>query len=472
MKSVLISCALIITLGFIVYANSLDGEFIWDDYHLIRDNLYIRSYSNIDKIFSENMGASVGSKFNSYRPLQMLTYMFDYSLWKLDVRGYHLTNLFLHILAGFCILWLVNILFGDRPLSLFTALFFVVHPIHTEAVTYISGRAEPLAVIFMLLTFIFYIKYLHLQKMRFYILVILSYICALLSKESALILPILLLLYHYTFKKKLKLKVFLPVAGVAFVYTLLRLTLLKALLSGVSTTASASLGRRIPGFFVAITNYTRLLFFPFGLHMEYGDRLFSLIHPQALLGAAILFSLLIYATRIRNSNGLVFFSLSWFLLTLLPVSNIYPINAYMAEHWLYLPSIGFFLLLAKGLNYLYRAGKLRIYAAVLGISLLASYSYLAIGQNRYWQEPIAFYKKTLQYTPDSWRAHFNLGYIYYERGRKNEAIGAFKKAIETAPFDSGAYYNLAFIYEELGQKQQAQAVYKKAIQIDSQNLFR
>ena len=164
----------------------------------------------------------------------------------------------------------------------------------------------------------------------------------------------------------------------AFIYIVLRLTVLRFLLPHISR--STTLFQRIPGFFVAITNYIRLLFLPLNLHMEYGAKLFYLTNPQAIIGILILSSLLIYAFRIRNSK-LTFFSISWFFVALLPLSNLYPINAYMAEHWLYLPSIGFFLLLSQGLNYLYTNKNLKVFTAILTITLLIFYSSLTIKQN-------------------------------------------------------------------------------------------
>lgn len=150
-KVVLLSIALIIILGFIAYGNSLNGKFIWDDFNLVRDNRHIRNSSNITGIFTQDIGAGAAEKYNFYRPLQMFTYMIDYSLWKLNVKGYHLTNTILHILAALVIYWLIDILFRDNLLSLFTSLFFVACPIHSEAVSYISGRADSLVTLFMLL---------------------------------------------------------------------------------------------------------------------------------------------------------------------------------------------------------------------------------------------------------------------------------------------------------------------------------
>ncbi|HQP11123.1 MAG TPA: hypothetical protein PKV41_07065, partial [Candidatus Omnitrophota bacterium] len=227
-KNVFWSVILIVVLGFAVYAGSIPGEFIWDDEHLVSDNLYIRDWSNLPKFFTEGMaaGADAPTLYSFYRPVQMITYALDYSVWKLDPRGYHFTNIILHVLAALAVFWLITILYKNLGLALLTSLFFVVHPVHTEAVSYIAGRADSLSVLFMLGCFIFYIKALASDKKVHYALMILSYTLAILSKELSLILPILLLLYHYAFKQQIKSKVFLPVLTINIVYIILRMTAL------------------------------------------------------------------------------------------------------------------------------------------------------------------------------------------------------------------------------------------------------
>jgi tetratricopeptide (TPR) repeat protein len=468
-RFIVVSIILIIILGFVIYSNSLHGKFIWDDDLLIKDNIYIKSWSNVLKIFAGDMGAGSAVKTGFYRPLQILTYMIDYSIWKLDVLGYHLTNIILHILVALAIYWFMDLIFVDRLVSFLTSALFIIHPIHTEAVSYISGRADPLASLFMLLTFIFYIKQLHSNKAELYILILLSYILALLSRESSLMLPILLLLYHYTFKEKLKIREFLSLVSIAFIYILLRMAVFKSSASNIlqSTTAIlTTLLQRLPGFFVALTNYLRLILLPFNLHMEYGNKLSNLTDPKAILGMVILFSLLIYTFKTRKTHKLVFFSLSWFIITLLPQSNLYPLNAYMAEHWLYLPSIGFFLILAKGLSWLYQRKGFRTFSLVLVICLLAIYSYLTIGQNNYWKDPIVFYERTLKYAPDSAKIFNNLGNAYKDINKHKEAIAMFKKAIELNPSAVEAYNNLGYVYQQIGKGKEAMALYKKAIETD------
>jgi len=465
-RTIFLSIVIIIILGFAVYGNSLNGEFILDDTYLIKDNTYIKSWSNVSNIFSKDIAAGTALKTNFYRPFQTITLIADYSLWGLNAKGYHLTNIFLHILAALTIYWLINILYKDSALSLFTGILFITHPVHTEAIAYISGRADPSAALFMILCFIFYIKYFDSERPVHYILMLSSYILALLSRESSLILPVLILFYHHTSsggKNKIKIKEFTPILIIAFIYVLLRITILKSLLSNVLY--PTALFQRIPGFFVAIINYIRLMLLPFNLHMEYGNELFSMTNPKAILGILTSSFLLFYAFRKRASDNLIFFSICWFFIALLPQSNIYPINAYMAEHWLYLPSIGFFLVLAKGLNYIYRKKGLRVIAAVFIICLSVFYSYLTVKQNYYWREPLTFYKRTLEYAPDNAKMVNNLAHLYYDIGKKEEAIIMFKKAIEINPHFAEAYNNLGIIYYyDKNNSEEAIALFKEAVE--------
>ena len=244
---IILSIILIALVGFAVYANSLNGAFIWDDGHLVEDNLYIRDWAMVPRFFTEGMaaGSDAPTLYSFYRPLQLISYTLDHSVWSLDPRGYHLTNVILHILAALSVFWLVRVLFHDLRLALFTSLLFVVHPVHTEAVSYISGRAEPLVVIFLMTSFVYHIKTLTQGKPRHYLLMISCYILAVLSKELSLVFPFLLLLYHYTFRRPVRWKAYLPILAIAFSYVTARYTVLSFLFSHAEhpstfTAASAS----------------------------------------------------------------------------------------------------------------------------------------------------------------------------------------------------------------------------------------
>jgi tetratricopeptide (TPR) repeat protein len=462
-KKLILSLAVIAVLGAAVYANSLSGQFVWDDTHLVKDNIYIRSFSNIPEVFLKSVQGRAGQRSNFYRPAQMLSYMIDYSVWKLNVTGYHITNTLLHIFAALCVFWLIFLLFKDILTAFLTGAFFVVHPVHTEAVTYISGRADSLALVFMLLTFILYVRSVRAEPKSPLIALVFLYALALLSRESSLILPVLLLLYHYAFKEKIKAKNFLPLCSLAVLYIIARMTFLKGV-AAVTIEHKSTMAQRIPGFFIAVFNYIKLLIMPLGLHMEYGNEIFPLMKPEVFFGI-LLFLGITAAVFAKKSDKLIFFGFGFFLITLLPSSNIYPINAYMAEHWLYVPSIGIFLVASGAAKNLYERKDLRIPVILFCGGLIIFWGALTVRQNTYWRDPIEFYKRTLKYSPESGRVLNNISVYYHDKGEKEKAADYLKKAIEEDPDYAEPYSNLGLVYHGQGRYEDAIELYKKAVQI-------
>lgn len=458
----LFALLLIVTLCFAAYSNAFNGEFIWDDNYLIKNNVYIRSFSKLPNYFSKNLMAGAGADTHYWRPMQLITYAVDYKLWGFNPRGYHFSNILLHALAGICFYFFLFYLFKDKILALISSSLFVVHPIHNAAATYISGRADPLSLIFILVAFIFYHKSF-LSDKKYYIFLVLSFFTfALLSKEYALIFPFLLLLYHWFLKKPVN-KTYL---GLVFIFSLsyvfLRLNVLSDILHNAPEVKTSFL-ERIPGFFVAFFNYIKLLFLPFNLHMEYGKKVFSFLNLEAVLGV-LFFVALIAILKKRKGNMLISFSIMWFLASLIPVSNLYPTGAYMAEHWLYFPSLGFFLILGYGINSLYNDKKKKIFSCFLFLFLLVFFGILNLQQNHYWDNTVNFYERTLKHNPESARIHDNLGLAYKNQKRYKEAIEQFLKALEINPEYTKAYNNLGLTYSEMEEFDQAINYYNKAIE--------
>jgi len=509
----ILSVLLIAIVGFAVYANTLNGDFVCDDNYFVKHNKNIQGWSGLRDIFNAEVSGGTDMNHAFYRPLQIFTYMADYSVWGLNSKGYHITNIVLHILTALAVYALIRILSGNLFISLAAGLLFSVHPAHVAVVSYIAGRADSLALLFMLLCLIFYARQVERPTLIGYIFLVLCYVLALLAKENAMIFPALLLVFHYalpaTGKKRRMINAsFISILAVACLYIIFRALILPLppphLLS--RTTAIG----RLPGFFVALVSYLRILFFPIDLHMEYGYKIFSYTDPRVISGILITIVLLACAFIKIKANRLISFSIIWFLIALLPVSNIYPIPiAYMAEHWLYVPSIGFFLLLAIALNSLYRKGKVfkRAAAAILCV-LICYYSFITVSYNRYWKDPVLFYKRMLRYNPNNLRflgglanVYFNrgniratlflyekclsidpnfaklfldkgaaiyttLGNVYNVGGRTGKAIDFYKKAIGADPSYAKAYNNLGSAYLDIGNNEDALAVLKKAVELE------
>jgi len=456
----------IIILGCIVYTGSLKGQFIWDDNLLVKNYVEIRDWKHLPRVMTGNLGgAAVYYEHSSFRPMQTISYMVDYTFWKMNPFGYRLTSMILHIGVGLAVFGFIFVLFNSNLLALLTASLYVVHPIHTEAVSYVAGRADPLSSVFMLLSLICYIKGVEKPKLRWIIPMTLSFICAILSRENALFLPFLALVYHLSFRKRIQWTSFIIMLVTAGTYIILRVTEVLGQM-GLQEPVKTSIAQRIPGFFVAMASYMKLLIVPFDLHMEYGRPLFKMSNPQAVIGMLIVMGLVATAVYLRKRNVLISFGIVWFLAGIMPVANIFVVvNAYMAEHWLYLPSIGIFLIMAYALTKAYQFKALRAPMIVVSAGLVIFYSYLTIQQNKTWLNQVAFYERLTRYAPGSGRLFSDLGAAYFEVGRKEDAIKAIKRAIKLRPNYYAAYSNLGTAYANVGKIDEAIKSFKRAIEI-------
>ncbi len=400
-KKPLLYAAGIVTLGILAYRSSLFGDFVLDDLTLVVLNSHIQDLSQAGRLFFENIGAGFSQQASTafYRPLQILSYAVDHSFWGLNYAGYHLTNIILHILAALGVFQLIRAITRKDALSFFAAAVFTVHPANTEAVSYISGRADPLSALFVVLCLLCYIKYLDTSGVKYYILFPILYFCALMSRESSLMLPVFILLYHLSFRRKVKrdlaLKLAFPLAAVTAVYLLMRSAALASMLPHYH---GAALSGRLAGFFAAFAEYIRIIFLPYGLHMEYGRKAFYFNDPRVIIGALLFAACAYFISKRRKAGGAEFFFAAWFIAGLIPVSNIFPMGAYMAEHWLYLPSVGFYAVMALAVIRFPKAAAIALSAVIL-LGLAAA----TAKQNRYWADPEVFYTRTLEYSPDSAR---------------------------------------------------------------------
>ncbi len=465
---IFIQMSLIVLLGFIIYANSLDGQFIWDDFGLIKDNAHLRAPRDVFKFFLQDMGAGSAVRSNFYRPLQMSINVLNYCFFGLDPRGYHFTSVLLHIISGLSIFWLVGILFFDNLLAFLAALLFVAHPVQTEAVDYIAGLSDPLAAVFILLTLITYIKYLNASGVKWFVFSALSFALALLSKESSIILPLLMILIHYILRKKIRIASFSFFLAILILYAALRVMVI-----GFSFSPNpypAKLIYRIFGFFASITDYARILTLPLDLRLEYENRIFHFLDYKVLLGIAISVSIILITYLKIKSNKIVTFSVYWFFICLLPFSNILSVSyPYMMEHWVYLPSLGFFIIIASALIHFFRLKTLKVLGQAAAFGIIIFYSCLTIKQNMYWKNPVELYKRAIKYNSDSWMLYNGLALAYEDAGNTAAAFAAFKRAIEINQNESGLYYNLGNLYRAIGQEEEAINTYKRGKEIETRS---
>jgi Tfp pilus assembly protein PilF len=424
--------SLIFVLGLLVYFNSFWVGFIWDDSSLILENSLIKDPANIFKIFFSNLSPH---RDIFYRPIQSLTYMIDFALYKFDFRGYHLTNILLHILCSALFYKLLKLLTQDSRLSFCTALLFLTCPLWVETVTYISGRADILMAVFIAASFIFFIKGRIWPALFLYLL-------SLLSKEASVAYPLALLLYIVLFRGRDKktIAAWLAFLALTLFYAILRFS---AQATPVITPTQYPFYVRALYFIKAGVQYIGLMFFPVNLHMSYTVSLpDSFFEPKALLSFLVLASLVFVFFYFLKREKQVSFFIGWFFIMLLPHSGLFPINAFFADHFVYIPSIGIF---ATFIYFLRKIKSKPIFNAVFA-GYVVFFSLATVRYNFIWQDPVRFYQRVIKLSPNSFAAYNNLGVIYLNMGNHKDSLRLINRALEINPDFNEARLNLGRLY--------------------------
>ena len=149
---------ILILITFITYMNILPNQLFYDDEELIYKNTYVQNLRFSPRFFTENMIAGAGKTSNMYRPVLLTSFAIDYLIWGGSPAGFHLTSIFLHAANSVLIFFLITKLFGKRLLAALTSILFTIHPVQTEAITYASGRTDPLFTFFCLISLLFFLS--------------------------------------------------------------------------------------------------------------------------------------------------------------------------------------------------------------------------------------------------------------------------------------------------------------------------
>lgn len=465
----------LLLLCFAIYFNSLNNPFVLDDDGLIVNNPIIKSFKFLPLIFEKSLysypmaGREV--TFNKmFRPLQLLTYSVDYKVWKLNPMGFHLTNILLHLFNSILIYYLLLIVSKNNILSKTVSILFLVHPIHTSVVSYIAGRADILVCFFMLLSIIGFLQFIKLKLKAFYILSLLSALLALLSRENALLLFLFIALILFIIKTEPKYYLYIiPFIFLDFFYLFLRFFSLGQ--NALALHASfISLPLRIVNFFNIIPRYLFILLLPLDLHLlRTTSFIMDLSDIRTFFVTIFILLYFVVISRVRK-NKLLLFSMLWFLIGITPVfiylDGYSALNgAMMAESWLYIPSIGFFVIFITCQNILKRLRK------ILLVSSIIFYSFLTVVNNAYWKSNITLYKQTLEYTSEKNPLRKELIKTYLQYGLYDSALTEIKKFSIYYPNSPELYNFWGNYYFFTGQVNRAIDNYKRALNKDNKFFY-
>ncbi|OGN13614.1 MAG: hypothetical protein A3J47_04225 [Candidatus Yanofskybacteria bacterium RIFCSPHIGHO2_02_FULL_43_22] len=492
---------LLIVIGFSIYAFNLDNPLFWDDTDWIVNNPFARSFSweNVKNWFTQNILAGIGLGSNYYRPFLLFTFTFNYLLGGNGPVGYHLLSNTLHIANAVLIFLILFSVFRNRFISFWTSLIWLVHPLQTEAVTYISGRGDPLNVFFMLLILYLLINDLRSRLSTGLVLLIL----ALLSRETAIIFPLLFMVFYIsfivdnprfdlggtkgrTFLNHLK-KAFrkaLPYFGIVFVYGILRLTVLNfentLNFYSKANLYTESLSVRMYTFLNILWTYAGLMIVPLGQHMERSVTIYTYFWNLPVASSFIVIITVLAVLRYLYKRQptthnpqpttfkVWFFAVGWFFVNLSMTSGVTPINAQLYEHWLYLALLGPIVLTVYYLNLLIQkySKAVKIAVILLLAAFVSFFSILSIKRNIIWGDPIKFFEDILKYEPDGARINNNLGNLYYNKDDIEKAEEYYWKAVSIEDNFPQPHFNLGSILQARGDIRGAIVEFEKALEID------
>ena len=469
------------------YANSFRDPFLWDNEVAIAHNPLILSLHNIPKAFTTDLFGNPVTATSYYRPVGVITYMLDYQLWGLNPAGFHLTSILLHVAAAILVFHLLRKLTVPFIVNALVCLFFVIHPANTETVTYLF-REESLGLIFSAACFISYLK-VREGHTGFAAAAAIFFALALLSKETYVVLPFLLALESVLWGRskaaeERQLRASRYLIGALVALTLAYIAVRQHLISSsgqhfLSSIRYATFGQRLLTLPRILLTYIGLGLVPRHLHMEYlfvtekaSDPSFWL---DLLLLIAISVALVWHLRRQpeteRPYQRRVIFFVAWFLFGLAPFTHLLvPLQATVREHWAYFAMIGLLGAVISVGNFLFhRFPNLAPRAAlvVLLIGILGYDATTTVLRNRDWSSAQRLYEHDVRYEPRSFLLHTNLGQIYFQQGRVEDAKREYLQAIAVSPERSYdvAYDNLGILYEQQRRDDLAELAFRKAISL-------
>ncbi len=408
----------------LAYSNSFTNDFVWDDASSVLIHQDVQNPAHFLELFKYDQHRYGQGQGNFYRPLVSVSFMIDYALAGGRAQAvspfiFHVTNVVWHALAAVLLMILLTRLGAAWIVAAAVAVVYAVHPVHTEAVTYISGRADSMAAAFM-----FAALSLALSPSTGQIRMLaiagsaVAFAAALLCKESALIYTPLLVLCALIapaessgLGARLRGHAISIGAGVAITaaYAVLRSTLLS--FGSDSAPRSLSLAEHLGEVFGAFALYMKVVVMPTNLHMERtldGQPLWQVFAGMVLI--ALFCGVIVMAARsgrVRVAGGL-----GWFLLTWLPISGIFPLNAPMAEHWLYVPLAGLLWAVAELIWPLVNHGATKRVAAVALTLIVFALIAVSVERNKDWRDNQTIYAATLEQNPNTIRVNYNLAVTY------------------------------------------------------------
>ncbi|MDO8566244.1 MAG: tetratricopeptide repeat protein [Candidatus Moranbacteria bacterium] len=441
---------------FVIYFNSLGSGFVSDDIPVISGSTAtIKNFSNI--LDPSLLGS-----------LQRFFHFTIVSLFGLSPFFFRLINVISHIGSVFLIFSILSII-SKKRIAVFAAILFAVHPVLTETVVWISAMPYALSVFMFLISFFLFIT--RINKKRLFASYFFFFL-ALIASEKIIPLFLIFIIFEFIWGNlKNNWKKLLPYAGLSFIWAIIYISKIGQRMASIKTeeyqdTNIHSIFVQIP---IAIINYLKLLLWPDKLSLYHTEMSFSSGTYIFMLFIFILFLAAIIFTWKKNKT--VFFWLSFFLIALSPTLTPLGVSWIVAERYVYLGSIGIFVVVAIFFNWVWEKAqekneKYKHALVALFVIIILSLSIRTIIRGMDWKNEDTLWIATAKTSPSGQVIHNNLGDVYARQGNPEKAVEEFKKAVEINPRYADAYHNLGNTYRDMGKIDLAIENYQKALEFN------
>lgn len=475
--------AALLLLAVLPYLNTLQNGFVYDDNNEVLTNPYIRSFSHMGDIFSTRILAHLGARgaTNYYRPISILGFLLCYKAFGLLPYGFHLANLLLHATVVCLLFGLTCSLFRDRWLAFIAAAVFALHPIHTESVAWVSGVTDLDLAVFYLAAFWFFLVSARPQGGRSewrQLGMAGSFILALLSKEHAVTLPLVAMVYEHLYREDRAVTSLRQKASRYGILWLLVVAYVLFRIQFFGAFAPVQLTRHVSWYEAVLSAaplaalYVWKMVWPVRLFAYYPfHKSVAPLDAHVLVGTGTLIVCLVIIVVLWKHHRPVSFGFLWFFINLAPVLNSRWLGPNVfTERYLYLPSAGLCWVAAWGITELWRRtsarpGVERIAFAIVMVGLAVLGFARIVTRNRDWRDDETYYRVTLAAVPEAASLRLNLGAVYWNRMQPVAAEREWQEALRVSPDNAQLLNNLGLACTRKKEYEQAVRYFQRSMHL-------
>jgi tetratricopeptide (TPR) repeat protein len=453
---------------FIAYHQILHNEFVdFDDNMYVTENSHVQSGLNRDSF----LWVFGFTKIVYWHPLTWLSHILDCQLFGLRPGMHHLASLLIHIASTLLLFTAFKRMTGAVWRSAFVAALFALHPINVDSVAWIAERKNVLSTFFWMLTMLTYVYYTEKPNISRYLLMIAAFVFGLLSKPMLVTLPFVLLLLDYwplkRFEKKQVKKLILEKLPL-FILTAVSTYVSSLSFKNPSGTQTSPMYLRLANALVSYIKYIFKMIWPADLAVFYPYP-FSVPAWQVIGSLLLLICISAIVIWLMRKKPYLITGWLWYTGTLVPVLGLVKIGLWpaIADRWMYVPSVGIFIIIAWGFYDLFARWRLsRILISILAAAFLSALGICTYFQTFYWRNSITLFEHATAATKNNYIMLNNLGNTLVSQNKLDEAVRQFNSALQIYPTYAPTYNNLGAALELQGKLNDAIYCYRQVVRLD------